>query len=254
MPARSRQDVEALRDGVDITVHATQYLQGRRDTARYASFDYCFNYFQSFQDEGRTPALTEAGQLQTSCLQLGFYLASWGMFRGKAALLQHSVKSLAPAIRVVAAAPEAVWRADADDYSPPVQAALTRVYRELRASLPGGQSQTLITKAMLGVFGCVPAYDRYFRDAFAAATFGPKSLTGLASYYRANAEAIDAYRVATIDFATGEDSDRCYTRAKVIDMVFFAKGLDSGLAPNSAETTRDEADLNSVREVGDAPS
>jgi hypothetical protein len=109
-----------LRDGVDITAHATRYLQGRRDTARYASFDYCFNYFQSFQDEGRTPALTEAGQLETSCLQLGFYLASWGMFRGKAALLQHSAKSLGPAVRVVAAAPEAVWRADADDYSPPV--------------------------------------------------------------------------------------------------------------------------------------
>lgn len=254
MPARSRQDVEALRDGVDITVHATRYLQGRRDTARYASFDYCFNYFQSFHDEGRTPALTEIDQLETSCLQLGFYLASWGMFRGKAALLQHSVKSLAPAVRVVAAAPEAVWRADADDYSPPVQAALTRVYRELRASLPGGQSQTLVTKTMLGVFGCVPAYDRYFRDAFGAATFGPKSLAGLAMYYRANAEAIDSYRVATIDFATGADSDRRYTRAKVIDMVFFTKGLGSGLPLDSAEAPHDESGLNGVSEVADAPS
>jgi hypothetical protein len=203
VPYRSSQDVSALRDGVDISVHATRYLRGRRDTARYASFDYCFNYFQSFQDEGRTAALTEANQLETSCLQLGFYLASWGMFRGKAAPLQHSAKSLGPAVRVVAAAPEAVLRADADDYSPPVQAALTKVYRELRASLPGGQSQTLVTKTMLGVFGCVPAYDRYFRDAFGAATFGPKSLSGLEVYYRANAGEIDAYRVSTIDFATG---------------------------------------------------
>jgi len=105
---RSLQDVAVLRDGVDITVCASRYLQGRRDTARYASFDYCFNYFQSFHDDDRIPALTDAGQIETSCLQLGFYLASWGMFRGKAALLQHSAKSLGPAVRVLAAAPEAV--------------------------------------------------------------------------------------------------------------------------------------------------
>lgn len=225
MPHRSRQEITALRDGVDISVHARRYLLGRRDTARYASFDYCFNYFQSFKDDGRTAALTEAGQLETSCLQLGFYLASWGMFRGRAALLQHSAKSLRPAVRVVAAAPSVVWQADADDYSPPVQAALLKLYRELRASLPGGQSQTLVTKAMLGVFGSVPAYDRYFRDGFGAATFGPKSLSGLETYYRANAEEINTFRVPTIDFATGADSHRRYTRAKVIDMVFFTKGL-----------------------------
>ena len=95
---------------------------------------------------------------------------------------------------------------------------------------------------MLGAFGCVPAYDRYFRDAFGAATFGPKSLAGLEKYYRTNAETIDAYRVPTIDFASGADSNRRYTRAKVIDMVFFTKGLRSGgmssvsLHPSSSAT------------------
>jgi len=254
VPYRSRQDLADLRDDVNITIHAARYLEGRRDTARYASFNYCFNYFQSFQEEGRNAALTEPGQLETSCLQLGFYLASWGMFRGKAALLQHSAKSLGPAVRVVAGAPDAVWRADVDDYSPSVQTALTKVYRELRASLPGGQSQTLITKTMLGVFGCVPAYDRYFRDAFKATTFGPKSLSGLGMYYRANAAEIDAYRVATIDFATGTDSNRCFTRAKVIDMVFFTKGLGKGLPIGPADAPHDVSGEDGVREAADAPS
>ena len=135
------------------------------------------------------------------------------MFRGRAALLQHSVKSLEPVVRVVAHAPEAVWHADADDYSPPVMTAMIKEYRELSASLPGGRSQTLVTKTMLGAFGCVPAYDRYFRESFATATFGPKSLSSLEAYYQANAKAIDAYRVATIDFATGTDTHRRYTRA-----------------------------------------
>jgi hypothetical protein len=109
--------------------------------------------------------------------------------------------------------------------SPPVRSALIDVYRQLGATLPGGRSQTLITKAMLGAFGCVPAYDRYFRDAFAAATFGTKSLTGIEAYYGAHAELINTYRVPTIDFDTGADTDRHYTRAKVIDMIFFSEGL-----------------------------
>ncbi len=70
-----------------------------------------------------------------------------------------------------------------------------------------------------------PAFDRYFRVAFGATRLGPKSLTALASYYQANAAAIDAHRVSTIDFATGADTSRLYTRAKVIDMVFFTKGF-----------------------------
>jgi hypothetical protein len=237
VPHRSAREIAVLRDSVDVSVYATRYLQGRQNTARYASFDYCFNYFQTFREEGRTPALTEADQLETSCLQLGYYLASWGMFRGGAALLQRSVRSLASAVQVVAAAPEEVWRADADDYSPPVQAALIKVYRELAASLPGGQSQVLVTKAMLGVFGCVPAYDRFFRNAFGATTFGPKSLSGLEAYYRANAASIDSHRVPTIDFTTGADSNRRYTRAKVIDMVFFTKGLENSEALRSSKSS-----------------
>lgn len=210
---------------MDIDENASQYLRGRRDTARYASFDYCYNYFQSFNEDGQAAALAAPKHLESSCLQLGFYLASWGMFRGKAELLQHSVKSLVPAVTVIARSPRAVWEADADDYSPPVRAALVEVYRQLGAALPGGRSQTLITKTMLGVFGCVPAYDRYFREGFATATFGPKSLAGIETYYRENAQALETHRVKTLDFATGLDTHRRYTRAKVMDMVFFMQGF-----------------------------
>lgn len=219
---------------VDIEANAGRYLAGRRDTGRYASFDYCLNYFQSFHDDGRVDELVAQDQLQTSCLQLGFYLASWGMFRGKADLLNHSAKRLAPVIAAIAAAPDAVWSADANDYGPPVQRLLFGVADQLRVVLPGGQSQTLVTKTMLGVFGCVPAYDRFFKVGFGAATFGPKSLRGIEAFYLANAERLDRYRVATLDFATGGDTARLYSRAKVIDMVFFTEGL-SGRAARSED-------------------
>ena len=74
---------------VDCEANIRTYLDGddansgRDPTGRYASFDYCFNYFQSFRTY---PAeLTSPGNLELSCLQLGFYLASWGMLRGRQA-------------------------------------------------------------------------------------------------------------------------------------------------------------------------
>ncbi len=219
---------------VDIDTAATRYLSDRRDSARFASFDYCFNYFQSFYETGTVEDLAAPDSLQVSCLQLGFYLASWGMFRGSADLRHHSAKRLAPVIDAIVAAPTAVWSADADDYRPEVQAVLIGVAHALRAVLPGGQSQTLVTKTMLGVFGCVPAFDRFFRIGFGASTFGAKSLTAIGAFYHANAAAIERCRVPTLDFATGGDTRRSYTRAKVIDMVFFTEGLARSTRANGS--------------------
>ena len=37
-------------------------------------------------------------------------------------------------------------------------------------------SDILVTKTMLGVFGCVPAFDRFFVDGFGASTLCRKAL------------------------------------------------------------------------------
>jgi hypothetical protein len=48
---------------------------------------------------------------------------------------------------------------------------------------------------------------------------------------------IDRYRVPTLDFDSGMDTARRYTRAKVIDMVFFVEGGESQ-ASRSLDRTR----------------
>jgi len=186
-------------DAVDVEANVRRYLGRRADTGRYASFDYCFNYFRDYHSAGELDALTSPGRIEMSCLQLGFYLASWGMFRGKAQLRSFNAKRLIPVIEAIAAAPPAAWTIDADDYGTAAQTVLTGVYSDLRRALPGGQSTTLVTKTMLGVFGSVPAYDRFFRAGFGGWTFGPKSLRRLEAFYRANAETIDCQRVPTLD-------------------------------------------------------
>src|SRR5262245_57900339 len=92
------RELRPCRTPVDIEGNIKRYLGDRNPTARYTSFDYCFNYFQSFQERAEVAAIVADDNRQLSCLQLGFYLASWGMLRGSTDLLQRSVKHLVPLV------------------------------------------------------------------------------------------------------------------------------------------------------------
>jgi len=167
----------ADRDGaVDIEANIEKYLSKHLPTDRYTSFDYCFNHFQSHREQGRIPALAAGSGMQLSCLHLGFYLASWGMYRGSAALLQRSLRQLAPVVEIIADAPQGVWEADADDYSDRVCVELLELAGRLRREFPKRPTDTLITKTMLGVFGCVPAFDQYVVKGSRLRTFNRSSL------------------------------------------------------------------------------
>ena len=209
-----------------LDANLRKYLDGRKPSERYASFDYCFNYFQSFRESRDVSALASPANVQLSCLQLGFYLASWGMFRGSAELLQKSARNLIPVLEVVARTETFLWELDAHCYTDSNIQRLMEFASTIRQTQPN-MSDTLITKIMLGVFGNVPAFDANFKRGFGVATFGPKALRKVGVFFQAHAERINAYRVPTLDFNSGEPTKRNYPRAKVIDMAFFIEGLPS---------------------------
>lgn len=213
---------------MDIERNLRTYLDDRRPTARYTSFDYCFNYFQSQRESGQLSKIGDADHLQSSCLHLGFYLASWGMLRASSVLLQRSVKHFAPVVDVIATTGDDIWGIDTHCYSDDTISKLIEIAKQIRKAFPEPASDILVTKIMLGVFGCVPAFDTYFKNGFGVWTFGRKSLRKVASFYEQNAAVIESHRVPTIDFNTGEKTKRQYTRAKVIDMIFFIEGGLSG--------------------------
>lgn len=202
-----------------------EYLGRRTPLARYSSFDYCYNYFRASRDAGTASALAIDPGRELSCLHLGFYLASWGMLRGSSTLLKRSVAIYSPVIDVIAATDLEFWAIDAGSYDDDVCTAILSKADAIRAALPNGASDILVTKIMLGVFGCVPAFDTNFKRGFGVSRFGREALRRVDEYCRANANAIARHRVATLDFATGRESTRVYTCAKVIDMVFFVEGM-----------------------------
>src|SRR3989344_9310113 len=89
----------------------------RKALERFASFDYCFNYFQEKYKNGEKEKIADSKNVQLSCLQLGFYLASWGMYRGSTFLLQKSVKIFEPLIQYVASDECDVWSIDVNEYT-----------------------------------------------------------------------------------------------------------------------------------------
>lgn len=199
--------------------------QGLQPAERYASFDYCYNYFQAMKDAGKTDLLADRDHIQMSCLQLGFYLASWGMLRGSSSLLQKSVKFLEPLINYIASAPRVLWEMDANCYTSENIQLLVECRRNIGHALtPCGATDTLATKIMLGVFGNVPAFDQNFKYGFGVSTFGKLALEKIQEFYFEHQAVIERNRPYTIDFVTGKPTHRRYTRAKVIDMIFFIQG------------------------------
>lgn len=199
-----------------------EYLGNRRADARYASWDYCFNYFHRHAADPRS--LCRPDRLEMSCLQLGFYLASWGMYRGSTDLLQRSARHLVAVVHALADAPSAMWALDVDGYRQGGVEMILGFHSTLGKVLTGA-TITLTTKIMLGVFGCVPAFDTQFRSGFqGATTFSRGSLGRVASFYEEHRAFVDHYRVPTLSFDTGLETETRYTAAKVIDMIFFVEG------------------------------
>ena len=220
-----------------IGSNVDEFRKGVKPFEQDASFDYCFNYFQRYREEGRLNDLKAPEHVQESCIQLGFYLASWGMYRGSAYLPKKSAKVLEPIIDLIANQPPSFWEIDVHSYTPENIPRLIDFKREIVSRLEykkasgvlGTPSDVLVTKIMLGVFGNVPAFDTNFRKGFKAhgcCTFGEDSLKAIADFYRVNSEIIDHFHCAihTIEFNTGQDTPRLYTRAKIVDMVFFVEG------------------------------
>src|SRR5258706_1614886 len=214
---------------------------GRHADGRSASFDYCFNHFQSFREEDKVQKLAEAGNMEMSCLQLGFYLASWGMLRGSSFLLEKSLRFYQPLIRGIATFDRRIWDIDADSYDDENIAVLLDCQDMIIESFgrENNPSDTLVSKILLGVFGNVPAFDRFFRKGFPVHSFGRKSLRVIAKFYEENRAGIGKIEICTFDYATGNPTHRKYPKAKLIDMIKNIEGLNKTLSAQKEQAIQE---------------
>jgi hypothetical protein len=82
---------------------------------------------------------------------------------------------------------------------------------------------------MMSVFGNVPAFDNNFVNGSGHKTFNGESLEMISIFYNEHKKIIDTEANDRHTFEFSGDNNQTtkikYTKAKIIDMIFFAKGL-----------------------------
>jgi len=217
---------------MDVKKSINQFLEGngknkgRKSDERYASFDFCYNYFYSFYRRNKLNESADEKNLQMSCLQLGFYLASWGMMRGSSFLLEKSVKNYKNLIVAISKMNPKLWEIDVDKYDEDNIRLLLNCKQQIIEVLgkENKPSDTLVTKIMLGVFANIPAYDQYFRKSLKLHSLNKKSLLKIKEFYEENKKTFDSFKIHTFDFLTSQETDVIYPKAKLIDMYGFMDG------------------------------
>lgn len=197
---------------------------------RYYSWEHCYEYFNRKKGEI---------DLDTACLHLAFYLASWGMYRGSSDLLwkdylvhkeivQEILKHKATLqgtdfskeserkIKLVADLAEKISELYAEN--------LKKVNGEKRAAIP--ISKILISKVLLGTLGCIPAYDRFLvkglrKHGIKPATLSVKGIVSLVEFYNAHREKVDPLSKET---KINRNNEIHYPPMKIIDMYFWQDG------------------------------
>ncbi|MHA1972493.1 MAG: hypothetical protein ACTSW1_05860 [Candidatus Hodarchaeales archaeon] len=222
----NHQQNTTILSAINHYLNETEKNKGRKPNERYTSFDYCYNYFYSFYKDEKTEQISNKENIQTSCLQLGFYLASWGMLRGSSFLLQKSSRHYVNLIEAISEMSPELWAIDVDTYNEDNLEILLKCKRRISIELgkENNPSDTLITKIMLGVFGNVPAFDQYVKKSFKIYKFDKRSLRKIKVFYENNKKTIDEIKIPTIDFWNGNETSVLYPKAKIIDMYGFIEG------------------------------
>ncbi len=210
----------------------------RGEHHRYRSWEHCYTYFQ---EQGQAGILRDR---DTAALHLGFYLASWGMYRGSSFLLQRDYKVHGHVVDVLAD-PEYAGLWGRDFGSSPDDSRLVASVMKLVSAIRGaygpfvpavGSAQptdTLVTKIILGTLGLVPACDRYFIEGLKVAGYqysyvNEAFLRRMVGFCSANLEDLH-----TEQEAIATKAGTHYPLMKLVDMYFWQLGMEG--APGETE-------------------
>ncbi|HEL2592178.1 TPA: hypothetical protein TZ820_001239 [Streptococcus suis] len=222
-------------DTVDIIIKSsTKFYNALKtdENGRYRSWEYCYSHFI----KARGSKDVDYDYLS---LQLAFYLASWGMYRGSSFLLQKDYKIHIPVVKeLLSEKYDTLSGIECSDLRKEsnqkllqdINSFLEQYYDKIRREvkeqdLKNKLSFTLITKILMGTLGCVPAYDRYFiagikNKKVATGNYNIKSIMQLVDFYEKNADQLEYAREKM------EIEGLLYPQMKMIDMGFWQIGFD----------------------------
>lgn len=203
------------------------YQDCKQPHHRYKSWEHCYKYFHENKNSLRK---RKDGLPTEALLQLGFYLASWGMYRGSAFLLQNDYTVFHNLLsELLDKKYDILWCWGDDDINTKnkdvfieiLLNANTAINRILQKDTGCRCTDTLTTKILMGIYGCVPAYDTYVKSSLKklnlCQTVNRRSLESLFDFYYANKVILSQKLTLTVDKSI------TYPIMKKIDMAFFVQ-------------------------------
>jgi hypothetical protein len=230
---------------------------------RFRSWEHCRNAFLNARNKPLDDAL-----LDTLALHLAFYLASWGMYRGSSFLLsldytvhkkiveivmKDEYSLLFDSDRLIVEKPQEYLdllfgNSEKNGIVKEINAWYVKWHNEVlsspiddldemaetNAKEKKDVSTVLITKVLMGVYGCVPAYDRYVMDGLKTqginATFGRRAVEALLKAVVKKDAVYNNILFARNGIVKEENKKYTalppenYTFMKVVDMLFWEMG------------------------------
>ena len=215
---------------VDLKLHVQKFIDIYRSdkNSRYLSYDHIRRAFINYRKD--------VSKLDLLTLNLYAYLASWGMLRNSF-LMQKDYKFLTPITEILMKDKyDSLLNYDPfNDKGSDSARLMMEVINEMKEYFYGHQyfeegsndkktidnvSDTLVTKILLGTFGCSVAYDTYVRKGLSHHNLiqkvGIASILELRNFAKANEEEIKAIL---------NNLNGLYTPMKIVDMYFFEEGF-----------------------------
>ena len=222
-------------DSVDLIIKSsTEFYNDLKidENGRYRSWEHCYSHFI----KARGSKEIDYDYLS---LQLAFYLASWGMYRGSSFLLQKDYKVHIPVVKeLLSKEYDALAGIECIEFRKEsnqqllreINSFLGQYYDKIRREVKGQElknqlSFTLITKILMGTLGCVPAYDRYFiagikKQKVTTGNYNLKSIMKLVDFYEKNSVRLEPVREKM------EVDGMPYPQMKMLDMGFWQIGFE----------------------------
>ena len=202
---------------------------------RYLSWEHCYSKFYNARK-----IIVSDEYMDYLALQLAFYLASWGMYRGSSFLLQQDYKVHIPVVGELLKekynALQGIKCKELKKNLPllgEIVSFIKDYYNAIRIRISENDpkndlSDTLITKILMGTLGCVPAYDRYFiegikEERISTGIFNNNSVIRLIKFYEENEKEFDSILSAMFI------GNIPYPQMKFLDMGFWKIGFEKDL-------------------------
>ena len=213
-------------ENLNFKTNIEKFITNYQNNDRYLSWEHCYLFFKKelYKSDTKTDK-----DYDLAALNLAFYLASWGMYRGSSFLLQYDYKIHTNLIKELFENKELVDKlyGDINEIAwENIESAKNIIKEGFEKNTP---SDTLITKILMGIFACTPAFDRFFIDGLKIYKNNDSNFNCKYKFCENTYNCLKDFYIENnvSEYKLKLDSSEKYPPMKLVDMFFWQIGFSN---------------------------